>query len=129
MGEKDRKELTLKQCVQIGDWLKSNAERMKISSRRQRLDAIKATIGISCSEAQLARVDEELGFTNWARPGNPTGERSSAVNDRVSLLAAAVYRLYEEVGSKPPAYVGVIRSRGSKAELEAAIKANQVQGH
>ena len=98
-------ELTVREIIAISGWLTANAERMKTSTRVQRADAIKQAINVDCTVSQLARLEQELGFTEWVRPygGTPRGANSNS--SRTRILARAVINLRKELGLSVPRYL------------------------
>lgn len=114
------KHLGARAIVAISGWLSANSATMKRSFRADRCAKLKTELGIECTEAQLARIEKELGFEHWERPKFARQEPGVKV-DRVALLALAVHRLYEEVGSEAPEYVTAIRRKASAEEVEAAM--------
>lgn len=118
-----RTELTYSQIVATHDWLATNAEKMKLSTRGQRVDALLQATGIVISDAQLARVENQLGFTDW-RPRRKRSVRASNP-DRLRLIAASVNDLYQRLAEEPPAYLKALVA-GCSAEHAVTLKSRAV---
>ena len=118
-----RTELTYSQIVATANWLETDAEKMKFSTRSQRVDALFHATGVVTSEAQLARVEKELGFTDW-RPRRKSATRTGTP-DRVRLIAASVTDLYHRLAEEPPNYLKALVA-GCSAEQAATLKSRTV---
>jgi hypothetical protein len=121
------KELNVKQIVSVSGWLTANADAMKRSTRSDRCEAILKAVNIQLTDAQLGRIERELGF-EFKRSHLPkmTGNTRG---DRCALLAVAVIQLYNDCGSGVPEFVRLIARRESVDEVQTSYDRFMNQKH